>query len=37
MKKEYTSPEIELVKFDPRDIITDSLDPKKDPYEEDIF
>ena len=34
MKKTYIAPELELVKFDAKDIITNSI---TDPYEEDIF
>ena len=37
MKKEYIAPDVELVMFDPRDIITSSLDSDQDPYAEDIF
>ena len=33
MKKNYIAPELELVKFDAKDIITNS----RDPYAEDIF
>ena len=35
MKKTYITPEIELVKFDAKDIITTSTE--SDPWMEDIF